>query len=197
MIFWLVATFLGIRAARAALLSIAVLVFAPVSPVAAAGFAAGLWQGKGHLTGGFHGRGVNARITKGGTFLFCLREGPGGAVVSRGSKWVIKPTVISEQNSGGATGKGKLVGAGGLSGHSGSVSMNGTDKLKITVKVDGLTFTEPFSLPVRAKLPVTHETRKRVTGDIAFETRRSQEKAGFTTNERGTYVAKPVTHCKV
>ncbi len=117
--------------------------------------------------------------------------------MSRSSKWVIKPTVISEQNSAGATGKGRLVGAGGLSGHSGSVSMSGTDTLKITVNVDGLKFTLPFSLPVKAKLPVTHATRKRVTGDIAFETRRSQEKAGFTSNESGTYVAKPVTRCKV
>jgi hypothetical protein len=176
--------------------SIAVLLVAPVSSVAAAGFTSGLWQGKGHLTGGFDGKGVDVRITKGGTFLFCLREGSDG-VVSRGSKWVIRPTVIGEQNSGGATGKGKLVGGGGLSGRAGTVSMSGTDKLKITVEANGLRFTEPFSLPIKAKLPVTRATHKRVTGDIAFENRRTQEKAGFTSNERGTYVAKPVAHCKL
>ncbi len=192
-----VRTLLGTGVVRTAALSVAALLVAPVSAVAAAGFASGLWQGKGHLTGGFHGDGMKVRITKGGTFLFCLREGPGGTVSSAGSRWVIKPTVISEQNSGGATGRGKLVGAGGLSGHGGAVSMSGTDKLKLTIDVDGLKLTEPFSLRIKAKLPVTHATRKRVTGDIAFENRHAQEKAGFTSNERGTYTAKPVAHCKV
>jgi hypothetical protein len=182
---------------KVAVLSTAALLVAPVSSVAAAGFTPGLWQGKGRLTGGFHGKGETVRITKGGTFRFCLREGPGGAVSSHASRWVIKPTVISEQNSAGATGRGKLTGAGRLSGHGGAVSMSGTDKLKITVDVDGLKITLPFSLPIKAKLPVTRATGKRVTGDIAFENRNAQEKAGFTSNERGTYTAKPVAHCTV
>ncbi len=182
---------------RTAVLSAAALLVVPVSAVAAAGFAPGVWQGKGHLTGGFHGKGENVRITKGGAFRFCLRETPGGSVSSHGSSWVIKPTVISEQNSAGAIGRGKLTGAGRLSGHGGGVSMSGTDKLKITVDVDGLKITLPFSLAIKAKLPVTHATPKRVTGDIAFENRQAQEKAGFTSNERGTYTAKPVAHCTV
>lgn len=191
-----VRTLLGIGVVRTAVLSAAAVLVVPVSSVAAASFASGLWQGRGHLSGGFHGKGVNVRITKGGTFLFCLREGSGGAVLSRASRWVIKPTVISEQSSGVAIGRSKLVGAGGLSGRGGAVSMSGTDEIKLTVDVDGLKVTEPFSLPVKAKLPVTHATRKRVTGDIAFETRHAQEKAGFTSNERGSYTAKPVAHCK-
>jgi hypothetical protein len=166
-----------------------------VDALGAGSFAPGLWRGVGKITGGFKGHGVNVKATQGGGFTFCLRITPSGAVAP-GSKWKLKPTVITERNAG-ANGTGHLQGGGQLAGKASKVTLSGTVKLKFTVSISGHRFTIPYAFPASGTLPVKRATRTKVTGDIAVRARNAQRKAGFASNETGNYTARPVSRCSL
>lgn len=180
----------------AQLLSLLGLVLAPASALAAARFGPGLWQAKGRLTGGFHGHGVNVRITGGGIFAFCVDVGRNGAISSTNDKWILRRTVLSEHLSS-LHGTGIVTGSGILGGTTSALTMKGTETAKVTLFSHHFSFTQPASLPLSARLPVTTATATKVKGDMAVLSRRAQSGAGFATNERGIYVARPVSRCTV
>lgn len=172
--------------------------FAPAKRVAPAkSFAPGVWQGRGRVTGGFFGRGVSVRVTR-GTFAFCLYVAPVGTVCQSQSRWILSRLAVTERISSPGhhvTGTGSAQGGGSLKGRASAVKLTGAETMTITITVDGHRVVVPVSYSVSTAMPILTASPQRVTGDVALKARAAQQHAGFTSNERALYVAQPVSHC--
>lgn len=170
---------------------------APAGAMAPKSFAPGIWRGAGRITGGFSGRGVHVRVTN-GTFAFCLYVAPSGRVSATRSRWTIRNFTFTERISAGAhqvTGTGSAHGGGRLSGRTSAVKVKGAQSLTLTLSVDGHRITDSIPLSVSTTMPIATASAHRVTGDVALKGRTAQRHAGFASNERALYVARPVSRC--
>ncbi|MHB1568914.1 MAG: hypothetical protein ACYC0H_06890 [Solirubrobacteraceae bacterium] len=162
---------------------------------------AGWYLGRGRLSGGFSGNGVNVKITHSGLFAFCLLVEPSGTVSPK-SKWSIGPTNLSETLPH-ATGHGTFDGGGVLSGNASvphpKITLSGNQTLAITISIPGApSVTVPYSFSVgNHKLQIAKMTATGFKGDVAFQSRRAQGASGFNSNERGYYTATKVASCTV
>ena len=185
------------RTVKAFALAFLGLLVVPVSASTTKAFTPGVWQGRGQVAGGFSGRGVSVRVTR-GAFAFCLTVARNGTVSQSKSTWVLRQLTLTERISSSGhvvTASGTANGAGSLTGRASGVKLKGAESMIITITVDGHQITAPTSFNVSTTMPIYTSSPHTVTGDVALKGRTAQQHAGFSSTERALYLARPVTHC--
>jgi hypothetical protein len=162
----------------------------------------GFWKATGHITGGFQTtNGETVRLVSGGGFSFCMHVLNAGGVDSQTSSWRIQPSRIDLNSESGVSGHADVSGSGDFTGYLGAaagarnVEFTGQMHFDFTIDIGGFTYTQHTDSPVDGPLDISKVSATRFSGDFVIANEQAQQNSGLASNEKGTYVARPVGSC--